>query len=78
MTVHRFDHSVNNLGPVWGGPSQAEGVAGLPLQSSGLPGHAAADLDMDPVEAYFECITTCSLDDGDCVTTCTEILRQNS
>jgi hypothetical protein len=35
-------------------------------------------LDMDPVEAYFECITTCSLDDGDCVTTCTEILRQNS
>lgn len=78
MTVHRFDHSVNNLGPAWGGPSQAEGVAGLPLQSSGWPGHAAADLDMDPVEAYFECITTCSLDDGDCVTTCTEILRKNS
>ena len=78
MTVHRFDHSVNNLGPAWGGPSQAEGVAGLPLQSSGWPGHAAADLDMDPVEAYFECITTCSLDDGDCVTQCVEQLREQS
>ncbi|WP_087067933.1 hypothetical protein [Cyanobium sp. NIES-981] len=34
--------------------------------------------DHDPVEAYFECITTCSIDDGECVTTCTEILRQHS
>jgi hypothetical protein len=34
--------------------------------------------DQDPVEAYFECITTCSIDDGECVTTCTEILRQHS
>jgi len=32
---------------------------------------------IDPVEAYFECITTCSLDDGDCITTCTEVLRQH-
>ncbi|MCP9926312.1 hypothetical protein KBY90_00300 [Cyanobium sp. CH-040] len=30
----------------------------------------------DPVEAYFECITTCSLDDGECITTCTELLRE--
>jgi hypothetical protein len=29
------------------------------------------------VEAYFECITTCSLEDGDCVTQCVEILREN-
>jgi hypothetical protein len=29
----------------------------------------------DPVEAYFECITTCSLDDGECITTCAEVLR---
>ncbi|MFM8660701.1 MAG: hypothetical protein ACKOCI_05035 [Cyanobium sp.] len=50
----------------------------MPLQSSGWPGHAGADVAVDPVEAYFECITTCSLDDGDCVTTCTEILRQHS
>ncbi len=33
---------------------------------------------MDAVEAYFECITTCSLDDGECITTCTEILREHS
>jgi hypothetical protein len=32
----------------------------------------------DPVEAYFECITTCSLDDGECITECTEILRQGA
>jgi hypothetical protein len=29
----------------------------------------------DPVESYFECITACSLDDGDCVTQCVEVLR---
>ncbi|MFZ0406964.1 MAG: hypothetical protein WAM11_02475 [Cyanobium sp.] len=33
---------------------------------------------IDAVEAYFECITTCSLDDGECITTCTEILRDQS
>ncbi len=32
----------------------------------------------DPVEAYFECISQCSLDDGECVTVCTTILRENS
>lgn len=37
-------------------------------------GHAEATF--DPVEAYFECITTCSLDDGECITTCTEMLRE--
>jgi hypothetical protein len=31
----------------------------------------------DPVEAYFECITTCSLEDGECVTQCVELLREN-
>ena len=31
----------------------------------------------DPVEAYFECITTCSLEDGECVTQCVQILRDN-
>jgi hypothetical protein len=29
----------------------------------------------DPVEQYFACITTCSLDDGECITVCTEQLR---
>ncbi|MFN9644071.1 MAG: hypothetical protein ACK6BG_02850 [Cyanobacteriota bacterium] len=32
----------------------------------------------DPVEAYFECITQCSLDDGECVTVCTSILREKA
>ncbi|MFN7882711.1 MAG: hypothetical protein ACK5PF_06825 [bacterium] len=30
----------------------------------------------DPVETYFTCITTCSLDDGECVTRCVEELRE--
>jgi hypothetical protein len=34
------------------------------------------DSSADPVEAYFECITQCSLDDGECVTVCTTILRE--
>jgi hypothetical protein len=25
---------------------------------------------------YFECITTCSLEDGECVTRCVEALRE--
>jgi hypothetical protein len=29
----------------------------------------------DAVETYFECITTCSLDDGDCITQCVEQLK---
>lgn len=31
----------------------------------------------DAVEHYFECISTCSLDDGACVTACVEVLREN-
>ena len=31
----------------------------------------------DAVETYFECITTCSLDDGDCITRCVEQLRDS-
>ena len=29
----------------------------------------------DSVETYFECITTCSVDDGECITRCVEQLR---
>ena len=32
---------------------------------------------IDPMEVYFECITTCSLDDGECITSCTEVLRES-
>ena len=31
----------------------------------------------DAVETYFECITTCSLDDGECMTRCVEQLRDS-
>ncbi len=31
----------------------------------------------DAVETYFECITTCSLNDGDCITRCVEQLRDS-
>jgi hypothetical protein len=44
-----------------------------------LSGIGASEIDdgFDAVEAYFECISQCSLDDGDCVTVCTTILRES-
>jgi hypothetical protein len=33
---------------------------------------------VDAMEAYFECITTCSLEDGECVTHCVEQLRERT
>lgn len=38
------------------------------------PGHGT----VDAMEAYFECITTCSLEDGECVTQCVEQLRERT
>ncbi len=38
--------------------------------------HAEPDQAIDSMDVYFECITTCSLDDGDCVTRCVELLRE--
>lgn len=32
----------------------------------------------DAMETYFECITSCSLDDGECVTHCVEQLREQA
>ena len=31
----------------------------------------------DPIESYFECISTCDVKDGNCFSRCVEILRQN-
>ena len=31
----------------------------------------------DPIESYFECITTCDIGDGGCISRCVEILKQN-
>ena len=30
----------------------------------------------DPIESYFECITTCDVSDGVCISRCVEILKQ--
>ena len=31
----------------------------------------------DPVEIYFECISSCDISDGSCISKCVEILRDN-
>ena len=31
----------------------------------------------DPIESYFECISTCDIKDGKCITRCVEILKRN-
>jgi hypothetical protein len=49
--------------------------SGAELLAMGVHSDSAAGL--DPVESYFECITACSLDDGDCVTQCVEVLRSS-
>lgn len=30
----------------------------------------------DPVESYFECISSCDISDGKCITKCVEILKE--
>ena len=52
------------------GPGNSEPVGG-----STAPGPAPHEQTWDAVETYFQCITTCSLDDGDCITQCVEELR---
>lgn len=32
---------------------------------------------LDAMETYFSCITTCSLDDGGCITQCVEEFREH-
>ena len=31
----------------------------------------------DPIESYFECITSCDIKDGRCISRCVEILKGN-
>ena len=31
----------------------------------------------DPIESYFECITSCDISDGRCISRCVEILKLN-
>jgi hypothetical protein len=69
MTFHRVDSSGRVHGDC--GDHRLQAASWQPQVGM------RADAAMDPVEAYFECITTCSLDDGECVTSCTQILRES-
>ena len=31
----------------------------------------------DPIESYFECISSCDITDGTCIYNCVEILKEN-
>ena len=31
----------------------------------------------DPIESYFECISSCDIEDGACISMCVEILKDN-
>ena len=31
----------------------------------------------DPVDSYFECISSCDIKDGICISRCVEILKEN-
>ena len=31
----------------------------------------------DPIESYFDCISTCDVKDGICISKCVEILKKN-
>ena len=31
----------------------------------------------DPIESYFECIVPSALNDGNCISNCVEIIKQN-
>ena len=31
----------------------------------------------DPIESYFECISSCDLKDGNCISRCVEILKED-
>ena len=31
----------------------------------------------DPIESYFECISSCDIKDGSCISRCVEILKKH-
>ena len=33
-------------------------------------------LHVDPIDNYFECITSCDVSDGQCISNCVEILKE--
>lgn len=57
------------------GAGTPQTVAGMAVVATGTS--LSHDDNGDSVESYFECITTCSLDDGECITHCVEQLREH-
>ncbi|WP_411869696.1 hypothetical protein [Vulcanococcus limneticus] len=49
-----------------------------PSPEPGRSDHGSLHPSNDAVSTYFECITSCSIDDGECVTRCVEILREEA
>lgn len=49
-----------------------------PTPDPGRSDHGGQHPGPDAVSTYFECITSCSIDDGECVTRCVEILREEA
>jgi hypothetical protein len=74
-TLDAFDTSVTQMSHSHSSRASSEAL-GAEL-SPDLSFLQAFNGDGDPVEAYFECISQCSLDDGECVTVCTTILRES-
>ncbi len=35
------------------------------------------NLHIDPIDSYFECITSCDITDGKCISRCVEILKDH-
>ena len=31
----------------------------------------------DPIESYFECISSCDIEDGNCISRCVEIIKND-
>lgn len=63
-------------GPAGHWPAENQGIAAAPFGMASPEGAEPAGSTWDAMEVYFECITTCSLEDGECVTRCVEELRE--
>ncbi len=48
------------------------------MTSSNSDHNKAKNKSLDAVETYFQCITSCSVDDGECITRCVEELKEPS
>ena len=57
--------------------SAAHAIGGAGLDAWNDPSQHNVET-RDAMEVYFECITTCSLEDGECVTRCVEELRERA